>query len=50
MYNLFYKQTLTVKFITLGVTHYIVTILWLVFMAVCEEFVIGYDVSSVSLK
>lgn len=44
------KQNLAVKCITLGVTHYIFTIPWLIFVAVHDEFVIGYDVSSISWK
>lgn len=44
------KQTLTVKFIPLGVTHYTVTTPWLVFMVMHDEFVIGYDVSSIPWK
>lgn len=44
------KQTLAVKLITLGVTHYIFTISWLVFMAMHDEFVVGYDVNSISGK
>lgn len=44
------KRKLTVKFITLGVTHYIVTTPWLVFMVMHDEFVIGYDASGIPWK